>query len=137
MIFVDSGAFIAREIAKDAHHAVATAAWDQLEERPIPLFTSTLVVSEVLTYLRRHTKGKVAEGLAEAILTSEVLTILRPTAEDEMEALSIFRKYRDQPTVSWTDCLSFSLMKRRRIRRAFSFDADFFERAGFERWPEQ
>ena len=135
MIFVDSGAFIAREIEKDEHHEAANAAWDRLDERPVPLFTSTPVVSEVLTYLRRHTKGKVAEGLAEAFQTSEILTILRPTAADEAEALRLFRKYRDQPSVSWADCVSFALMKRTRLRRAFSFDADFFDRAGFEPWP--
>lgn len=137
MIFVDSGAFIAREIEKDAHHAAASAAWDRLERKPIPLLTSTLVVSEVLTYLRRHTRGRTAEGLAEAMLSSEILTILRPTADDDAHALRLFKKYRDQPTVSWADCVSFVLMTRRRIRRAFAFDGDFFDLAGFDRWPEE
>ena len=67
MIFVDSGAFIAREVAKDEHHAEAAGAWDRLEARPVALFTSTLVVSEVLTFLRRRTKGTTAEELAEGI----------------------------------------------------------------------
>ncbi len=35
---------------------------------------------------------------------------------------------------SFTDCVSFVLMKRRRLRRVFTFDRHFAA-AGFEMWP--
>ena len=37
--------------------------------------------------------------------------ILRPEADDELEALNLFRKLSDQ-RVSFTDCVSFALMRR-------------------------
>jgi len=65
------------------------------------------------------------------ILTSDNLEILRPTLE---EALEQFRKLANQK-VSSTDCVSFALMHRRRIERAFAFDRHFAY-AGLMLWPE-
>ncbi len=53
--------------------------------------------------------------------------------DDEIEAIHLFRKFADQ-RVSFTDCISFVLMKRFRIRTAFTFD-QHFARAGFEVIP--
>lgn len=66
-------------------------------------------------------------------MASEILEVLRPTAEDELRALDLFEKYADQ-RVSFTDCVSFVLMRRSRIERVFSFDSHF-SRAGFTIWP--
>ena len=60
--------------------------------------------------------------------------ILRPEAEDEFKALELFRKLGDQQ-VSFTDCVSFALMRRYGIDKAFGFDRHFVH-AGFELWPE-
>ena len=58
-----------------------------------------------------------------------------PDAEDEFEALvELFRKFADQ-RVSFTDCVSFALMRRYGIAKAFGFDRHFVH-AGFELWPE-
>jgi len=43
-------------------------------------------------------------------------------------------KFADQG-VSFTDCLSFRLMKRHRIRSVFGFD-HHFTAAGFRVWPD-
>lgn len=59
--------------------------------------------------------------------------MLRPTVEDEVDALRGFAKFADQ-RVSFTDCVSFALMRRHRIAKAFAFD-QHFEYAGFTRWP--
>ena len=61
---------------------------------------------------------------------SERLTLLRPTHDEELRALDLFEKYADQQ-VSFTDCVSYALMHKRRIDRAFSFDRHF-ALAGFQ-----
>ena len=58
--------------------------------------------------------------------------ILRPDLQDEVAALGIMEKIGD-PTISFTDYLSFALMHRRRIRQAFTFDRHF-AKAGFDIW---
>jgi predicted nucleic acid-binding protein len=62
---------------------------------------------------------------------SERLTILRPDHDDELAALVLFEKFADQG-VSFTDAISFALMRKSRLRKVFSFD-HHFALAGFER----
>ena len=47
-----------------------------------------------------------------------------------MAAIDLFAKFADQG-VSFTDCVSFALMRKNRIRKAFTFDQHFLF-AGFE-----
>ena len=54
------------------------------------------------------------------------------TDEDlEQGALNIYERL-DDPRLSFTDCLSFAVMRALDIRAAFAFDRHF-ERAGFQR----
>lgn len=133
MIFVDTGAFLARYLPRDHHHRRATWGWEQLRLRDWPVYTSNFVLDETLTLLGRWASHAFAAERAEAILTSGNLEILRPDADDELEALELFRKFADQK-VSYTDCVSFALMRRTGIVRAFAFDRHFVQ-AGFELWP--
>lgn len=132
MIFVDTGPFLARHVAKDQFHARAIRSWKAAAKGGEALFTSSFVLDETFTLLGRRTSYAFAADRAEAILGSRVLTILRPDARDEVTALALFRKMADQE-VSFTDCISFALMHRHRISRAFTFDRHF-ETAGFTIW---
>jgi predicted nucleic acid-binding protein len=83
--------------------------------------------------LARRTTYTFATERARSLLSSRLLTILRPAKEHELAALALFEKFADQE-VSFTDCVSFALMREAGIKRAFAFDRHF-ELAGFERWP--
>ena len=133
MIFVDTGAFLARYLPRDQHHADAQAAWSDLPDRAWPMYTSNFVVDETLTLLARWADPGFAAERGETLLTSTSMVILRPDAEDEIEALEFFRRFSDQ-RVSFTDCVTFALMRRYEIPRAFGFDRHFTH-AGFELWP--
>ena len=134
MIFVDTGAFLARSIARDQHHDAARAAWDELPARPWRVHTSNFVLDETFTLLARWAGADFAADRAEILLTSRVLSILRPDGDDELEAVELLRKFGDQ-RVSYTDAVSFALMRRYGITRAFGFDRHFVY-AGFELWPQ-
>lgn len=133
MIFVDTGAFLARYLARDQHHSAARKAWDELAAGSQRVHTSNFVLDETFTLLGRWAGPDFAADRAEALLTSTTLVILRPGADDEHDALELFRKFGDQQ-VSFTDCVSFALMRRHGIDRAFGFDRHFVH-AGFELWP--
>ena len=130
--FFDTGAFLARYSVQDRHHQAAAVSWERLEESRRRCFTSNLVLDEAFTLMGRRLSYGFAAQKARSILSSQVLTVLRPDKEEDMEALDLFEKYADQQ-VSFTDCASFTLMRRARIKRAFSFDRHF-ERAGFTIW---
>ena len=133
MIFIDTGAFLARHVSHDQFHAKARRAWKDLEKAKSPLFTSNFVLDETFTLLARRTSYAFAADRAEAAYSSRVLTVLRPGPDDELEALALFRKLGDQE-VSFTDCVSFALMRRHPLPGAFPFDRHFAA-AGFTVWP--
>ncbi len=124
MIFIDTGAFLAKYIAQDDHHGEATSSGSILEKSKEPLFTSNFVLDETFTLLGRRTGYAFAAARARAILSSERITILRPTKHDEFEAVKLFEKYSDQ-SVSYTDCISVVLMRSNKIERVFTFDSHF------------
>ena len=134
MIFVDTGAFIARYVRQDSHHRRARRAWSEIERSRSRCYTSNFVLDETFTLLGRRASYSFAADRARSLLRSSALTILRPDAEDEEKAIDVFAKFADQQ-VSFTDCVSFVLMRRNRLERAFTFDRHFGD-AGFDILPK-
>jgi uncharacterized protein len=135
VIFIDTGPFLARCVTRDQYHQAALLAWDRISKERPPLLTSNFVLDETFTLLGRIAGHRFAAERARAIYSSSSLEILRPGRQEELEALDLFAKFADQK-VSFTDCISFALMRRRAVRRAFTFDRHF-EVAGFVRWPSE
>jgi predicted nucleic acid-binding protein len=132
MIFIDTGAFIARYLASDQHHKIAVQTWEKIRLAREPLLTSNFVLDETFTLLARRADYKFAAEKARLIYTSNSLEILRPNSLTELAGLELFDKFADQE-VSFTDCISFALMREWNVRHVFTFDSHF-ERAGFKRW---
>ena len=133
MIFLDTGAFVARYVERDQQHEQASVYWRKIEAERIPCWTSSFVLDETITLLGRVCGNRFAHDRAQTIYASRFLTILRPDTAVESEALSFFLKYADQ-SVSFTDCTSFVLMRRQGLKRVFGFD-DHFRLAGFAVLP--
>jgi predicted nucleic acid-binding protein len=134
LIFLDTGAFVARFIARDEHHARAARAWRRLERSGDRLFTGALVVAEAVTYLARHAGGAFAAERGRSLLASSAISVLRSDPDDENSALGLLERFADQ-RLSFTDAVSFALMRRHGLKRAFTFDRHFVM-AGFVRWPD-
>jgi len=132
-LFVDTGAFLAKEIAADQHHRRATDLWDTLKDQGTQLFSSQHVLDETATLLARRTTYAWAADWGRDVLAAG----FRWLTADENDLSAAFvqmRKYADQG-VSFTDCVSFVLMRKERLRYVFGFDRHF-EAAGFQVWPE-
>jgi predicted nucleic acid-binding protein len=133
VIFIDTGAFIARYVRQDSSHRRARKAWAEIAKSRSRCYTSNFVLDETLTLLGRRASYSFAADRGRSILRSSALTILRPDAEDEEKAIEVLAKFADQQ-ISFTDCVSFVLMRRNRLERAFTFDRHFAT-AGFEIVP--
>jgi uncharacterized protein len=129
VIFVDAGAFVGRYIENDQCHEAAAAVWDEFEKQATPSVTSSFVVAEALTLIGRRTTHHFAAERARLIYASSALRIIRPTLEDELQAVLLFEKFADK-SISFVDCISFEIMKRLGITDVFSFDMHFAT-AGF------
>lgn len=130
-IFVDTGAFLAKEIQRDQHHSEAVNGWSDLSHAADLLYTSEHCIDEAATLLARRTNYAFAAGWGADLLGSGI-TVLRAEPTDLESAFRMMRKFADQG-VSFTDCLSFALMKRQRIHWVFGFDRHFAA-AGFRLW---
>ncbi|MGQ0504550.1 MAG: type II toxin-antitoxin system VapC family toxin [Myxococcaceae bacterium] len=130
MIFLDTGSFLARYLARDQHHKSSLKTWRKLEKANQRCCTTNFVLDELLTLLARRASYAFAAERGRALYTSGILSVLRPEKSDELAALDLFEKYSDQE-VSFTDCISFTLMRKHRLKEAFTFDRHF-KLAGFQ-----
>lgn len=134
MIYIDTGAFLARHLSKDQYHLQANAFWESVHKKNEACVTSNFVLDETFTLLGRRAGYNFAAQRARNIYASESLRILRPTGKEELTAIDFFEKYSDQ-RLSFTDCVSFVLMQSKKIKRIFTFD-HHFQLAGFQIYPK-
>jgi predicted nucleic acid-binding protein len=132
VIFIDTGPFLARRVGRDSYHNEALAGWERLEQSKERIATSNFILQELSTLLARRAGCAFSVNALREIYDSSSLMILRPDLQDEIFALGLMEKIGD-PAISFTDYLSFALMRKYRIHRAFSFDRHF-ALAGFEIW---
>ncbi len=95
--------------------------------------TSNLVIAETYIIILNELGHKAAIEFLEKINASPRILIIHSTSEIEADAVIILKKYADQD-FSYTDAVSFAIMKRQRIKKAFCFDKHFLT-AGFENVP--
>jgi uncharacterized protein len=126
MNFVDTGILLALHNRRDQHHGEAVVLWRHIRQPA----TSNHVVDELATSLARSTGYGFAADRVQDLYESDRIRVLPATPGDEREALEWMRKYAEQ-RVSFTDCVSFAMMRRLRIRTAFTFDRHF-RIAGFD-----
>src|SRR3954463_16641483 len=102
-VFADTAAYCALAVDEGDRHRAAAAVMDQLTRARARLYTSSLVLAETHALLlsRLNRIGQSAE-LFEAIYASRGTTIVRPTAADELGALTIIKRYTDK-RFSFTD----------------------------------
>lgn len=129
MIFVDTSAFLGAYNPRDQWHFEATAQFEELVRANETLVTSNFVLDETLTFLGRKMGYRYAARRGQALFGSGSIDILRPTRDEELLALHQFEKWADQ-RVSYTDCVSFVLMRAHKLYRVFTFD-QHFQLAGF------
>ena len=129
ILFVDTGAWFALADASDQYHAQAVDTYPKLLKDFSSLITTNLVIAETYVLIRRNIGHQAAMVFLEKTAGSPRIVkiysdnILEETAED------ILRKYHDHD-FSFTDAVSFAVMKQSGIDEAFAFDKHFLA-AGF------
>ena len=127
MIFVDSSFWIAEFLPRNGRHQEAMET--SLAYAGRRLVTSTLVLGETWTYLRRRAGYGRAMAWVDGVRGSDVVSVehVREGVEDEAWA---WLRIHDERPYSFVDATSFALMRKLRIREALAFDGRFAA-AGF------
>ena len=126
-VFVDTSGWYAYVRADDPAHGSISAALERWEGR---LVTTDYVFDETVTLARARLGFKHAERIGEVLLDPGVVELVRLLPEDFEDAWSLFKKNKDKGW-SFTDCSSFSVMRRLRLSEAIASDRNF-RQAGFE-----
>lgn len=130
MVFVDTGAFFAIENERDRHHAAALDVRDELMAGGERLVTSDYILDEVYTLIRMRVGHGAAVDFGESLRASRFFRTEPVMTADLEAAWRIFKRYDDKP-FSFTDCTSFALMERLKLKAAFTFDRNYREYGKF------
>lgn len=126
---MDSAGFLALWDAGDAHHTAAIRIQEDLVRKRRRFLTSEYVVDETVTLLLVRHSHQAAADFLDTIERSEELRLEWIGPERFHTAAGLFRRHADK-NWSFTDCVSFILMRELRIREAFTTD-HHFKQAGF------
>ncbi|MCI0541720.1 MAG: PIN domain-containing protein [Verrucomicrobiales bacterium] len=128
-VFMDSAGFLALWDASDEHHEAAVQLQNDLVRKRRRFLTTEYIVDETVTLLLvRHSHDAAADFL-DTIERSESLHLEWIGPERFHAAATLFRKHTDKEW-SFTDCVSFVMMRELRMRDAFTTD-HHFKQAGF------
>jgi predicted nucleic acid-binding protein len=128
--FVDTSGFYALLVERDEMHERAVRFLRSAERHRALFVTSDYVLDETATLLVARGFGHLVQGFFSSTLQSKACTIEWTGSEIFTRAAAFMTKHIDQGW-SFTDCLSFQVMKARRLREALTKD-DHFEKAGFK-----
>ncbi|HEX4078793.1 MAG TPA: PIN domain-containing protein [Rhizomicrobium sp.] len=123
-VFVDSGAWIALALSRDPLHQRAREQWDLLCGSGAKLHTSVPVIIETFTFLERNANRDVALIWKDSIGKPGTVKVLPCELRDLEQCWEYFRR-GDYHKLSAVDATSFVIMKRSKIRIAYTFDHHF------------
>lgn len=123
--FVDASAIVALVDRNDRSHEDAVAAYRGLQQENYRLFTTNLVISEVVQLL---TDG-VGAGVARQFLRDHRLSVYHATEEDETRARAMVMSSRTNRGLSMVDAVSLVVMEKLGVADAFVVDTTFLAEA--------
>ena len=130
-VFLDTSALLAVLDADDLNHSSADVVWRQLIESHEPLATSSFILVEVTALVQSRLGMPAARALSEDLLPWVEIEWVGPEIHGAAVAYWLAANRRK---LSLVDCVSFEVMRRRKIDRAFAFDGHFAEQ-GFATVP--
>ena len=125
-IFVDTSYYIARMMLRDQWHRASIKA----VKSGMIFFTSSLVINETISLLQSRSYFSAALTFLERVRRNEEVQIIHPDPVLQAEAWDLFGRW-GSAGANAVDCVSFAMMARLGIRKAFTFDAHF-QAAGFD-----
>lgn len=131
-LFVDTSAWYALNDRDDQFRQQALNKMTLAKSQHIELITSDYIFDESVTLISARIGHRSAVAFGDAMMKSSFASMVTVSDDVRLAAFELFSKYGDKD-LSFTDCTSFALMKRLKLKTAFTFDGHF-QQVGFEMW---
>jgi len=128
-LFADTSGFYALLVQRDDKHGKACSLLEEASRKGERFVTTDYVLDETGTLLRTRGLSHLIPSFYEVVFASKACRVEWTDSNKFHEAKNLFIKHLDQH-YSFTDCLSFCVMKHFRLKRALTKDGHFRE-AGF------
>lgn len=129
-VFVDTAAWLALVNKTDGLHSQAKEIRNELTQKKCSIVTSNLVLVETVNALSREAFRQTAIQFMQVLQNSKGIEIVEVDKGLFKQGWELFAARTDKDW-SLTDCISFVIMKRQKIKNAFTSDHHFVQ-AGFE-----
>lgn len=124
MIFVDTSAWCALFYAKDKYHSDAKIYWGKIIISKTKIFTSYDIFNETVTLIRVKVGHYWAAKFGQMFFASKIINKIETDDNLRLSGWDIFTKYKNF-NLSFTDCLTFVIIKKFNINNIFTYDEDF------------
>ncbi len=131
-IFVDTSAFLAVLDRSDKNHKAAKSFWARIISGGDVLLCHNYILVETSALIHRRFGMEAVHVFEQDIIP--ILRIIWVTKEVHSAAVSA-HLMADRRTLSLVDCVSFEVMRRAGVRKAFAFDRHFQD-YGYKICPE-
>jgi predicted nucleic acid-binding protein len=135
-ILVDTSAWAAITDSADQYHEVALLVQEEIEGK-YQLIVSNYILDETFTLLLMNVgyqRTLEFKQMLDVLIQAGILQVVWVTAEFAEEAWQVFEQFNTDKYWSFTDCVSYVVMKRDGILEAFTFD-HHFKQMGFRCHP--
>ena len=132
MILIDTSAFIATLDHRDVQHASASECWRSLVIQEIPKICNSYILLETFALIQKRQGLSAVRDFQQDVVP--FLHIEWLTEKEHITALDSLVSF-NQRRLSLVDCSAFATMRRRGIRKVFTFERHFAIQ-GFEVIPE-
>ncbi|MBN1221793.1 MAG: PIN domain-containing protein [Candidatus Aminicenantes bacterium] len=121
-IFIDTSAFLAVLDESDAHHRTAKPFWKTIISGKDTLLCHNYILIETSALVSRRLGREALRVFEQDIVP--ILRIIWVTEEVHFAAVGA-QLVADRGGLSLVDCVSFEIMRRTGVRKAFAFDRHF------------
>jgi predicted nucleic acid-binding protein len=135
-VFVDTSAWDALADSRDAHHELALLFRQEIADRA-QLVITDYVLDELYTLLLLNIgyQGAVSfKNKLDTLVQEGIVAVVWITEAIVQDAWQVFEQFNVDKKWSFTDCVSYVVMKQRKITEAFTFD-HHFQQMGFAKLP--
>ena len=123
-IFWDTSGFYALLASDDKRHLIAVDILGQLKKERTMSITSDWIIGETCTLLGARQRGHMIPKFLDLLADSKMLQ-RNFVASDTIAAAEVFLRRNCTRGYSYTDCISFMLMRERKLTKALTADEHF------------